>query len=198
MLKAGKMVTAGQVMKHFSKLGVLPLQVIVTDAEGKEMPLEEGFSRFIELARSCRQFGRKMMFVGNGGSASIASHMAIDWSKNGGVPALAFNDAPSLTCLANDLGFSGVFAHHVTMLGCAGDLLVAISSSGNSENILDAVAAAGSAGVTAVTFSGFAPLNKLRALGAVNFYVPAMDYGSVEVTHLALLHAMLDMHREEK
>ena len=82
------------------------------------------------------------MFIGNGGSAGIASHLAIDFSKNGGLRALAFNDPSALTCLGNDLGYENVFAKQIELHGRAGDLLIAISSSGRSPNILNAVEAA--------------------------------------------------------
>ena len=82
------------------------------------------------------------MFVGNGGSAGIASHLAIDFSKNGGMRAMAFNDPSALTCLGNDLGYENVFAKQIEFHGRAGDLLIAISSSGRSPNILNAVKAA--------------------------------------------------------
>ena len=72
------------------------------------------------------------MFVGNGGSAGIASHLAIDFSKNGGLRSLAFNDASALTCLGNDLGYENVFAKQIDFHARAGDLLIAISSSGRS------------------------------------------------------------------
>ena len=70
------------------------------------------------------------MFIGNGGSAGIASHSAIDFTKNGSMPALAFNDGAALTCLGNDLGYDSVFAAQIEARGRPGDLLIAISSSG--------------------------------------------------------------------
>ena len=80
----------------------------------------------------------RLFFIGNGGSAAIASHMAADFAKNGGVPALAFNDGASLTCLANDYGYEQVFALPLRQHMRSGDCLIAISSSGKSVNILNA------------------------------------------------------------
>ena len=134
----------------------------------------------------------KVMFVGNGGSAGIAGHLAIDFAKNGGVRAVTFNDASSLTCLGNDLGYDQVFAKQVEMQGFAGDVLVAISSSGASPNILNAVKAASAIGCEVVTLSGFAEDNPLRAMGDVNFFVDSAVYGFVETAHQAVLHAILD------
>ena len=137
--------------------------------------------------------GGKLMMVGNGGSAAIASHMVIDFSKNGGVPALAFNDPASLTCLANDLGYENVFSHQIKMLGQSQDLLFAISSSGRSPNILNAVTEARAIGIGVLTFSGFEENNPLRSMGDMNLYLPSNVYGFVEIGHLTLCHAILDI-----
>ena len=69
------------------------------------------------------------MFIGNGGSASIASHLAIDFQKNGALPTLVFNDAAALTCLGNDLGFTEVFSSPLSVHTRPGDILFAVSSS---------------------------------------------------------------------
>ena len=134
----------------------------------------------------------RLLFVGNGGSAAIASHMAIDYSKNGGIQAAAFNDPALLTCLANDCGFEHVFERAIELhADPERDVLVAISSSGRSPNILNAVAAARRKGMPVITLSGFDADNPLRSLGDANYYVPSHDYGHVEVTHLAILHSMV-------
>jgi D-sedoheptulose 7-phosphate isomerase len=119
--------------------------------------------------------------------------MAIDYSKNGGLRSLAFNDGAALTCLGNDLGFENVFAKQIEVHGRGGDLLVAISSSGASANILNAVAEARNADLRVLTFSGFKPDNPLRGLGDLNVYVNSGEYGFVELTHLSLCHAILDI-----
>lgn len=135
----------------------------------------------------------KIMFIGNGGSAAIASHMAIDFQKNGGLKTMAFNDAAALTCLGNDLGFENIFAHSISMHAQRNDMVVAISSSGESPDIRRGIQAALDAKCTVVTLTGFSPTNTLRALGHMNFYVPASNYGLVETAHQAILHAILDI-----
>lgn len=135
--------------------------------------------------------GLRVIFVGNGGSAAIASHMAIDYSKNGGVRALALNDPAALTCLANDFGYEQVFAKQIEYQAQSGDVAVLISSSGKSRNMLFAAQSARSAGCLVITLSGFDRDNPLRKLGEVNFYVPSRDYGVVEISHLAILHSMV-------
>ena len=133
------------------------------------------------------------MFIGNGGSAGIASHCAIDYSKNGGIRSTAFNDGAALTCLGNDLGYENVFAKQIDLHARPGDLLMAISSSGKSMNILKAVDIARERGCAVFTFSGFSPDNPLRTFGDLNFFVDSPEYGFVEISHLALIHSLLDL-----
>ncbi len=160
--------------------------------EGNDISMDDGMARVRAEMVRIAQGSNKVMFVGNGGSAGIAGHMAIDFSKNGGVRALTFNDASSLTCLGNDLGYEQVFAKQVEMLGVEGDVLVAISSSGESKNILNAVEVACRRKCFVVTLSGFSKDNALRRMGDVNFYVDARAYGFVETSHQTILHAILD------
>jgi D-sedoheptulose 7-phosphate isomerase len=118
--------------------------------------------------------------------------MAIDFWKNGGIRALAFNDASLITCIGNDFGYAHVFEKPIGMFADAGDVLFAISSSGRSENILNGVRAAASRGASVVTLSGFTRDNPLRGMGEVNFYVPVSHYGHVEVIHQYICHCVLD------
>lgn len=178
---------------YFRILGELPKRSLITDASGHPTSLQQFLQAMLPRLGELAGQGNKLMFIGNGGSASIASHMAVDYAKNGGVPALAFNDGVALTCFGNDLGYEQVFASQIKMLGRRGDVLFAISSSGNSANILNAVDAMWGLGGTIVTLSGFQPDNCLRSLGHWNLYVPSGEYGFVEITHLALCHAILDL-----
>jgi D-sedoheptulose 7-phosphate isomerase len=162
-------------------------------AAGETLPLDAAIDRAIAWAQETHDAGNKIMIVGNGGSAGIASHTAIDLSKNANLRALAFNDSSALTCLGNDFGYEHVFAKQIEFHGRPNDLLIAISSSGGSANILNAVAAARARNIRAVTFSGFKADNPLRKSGDLNFYVPASEYGFVEMAHQALLHALLDL-----
>ena len=178
---------------YAGEIGRVLRAVEVTDAAGKTIDPDEAVSRCVSLARATHERGNKLMFIGNGGSAGIASHVAIDYAKNGNLRALAFNDPAALTCLANDLGYENVFAKQVEMHGRPGDLLVAISSSGRSPNILAAAAEARRVGCGIVTLSGFAPDNPLRRAGEVNFYLKSSVYGFVEIGHLAIVHSILDI-----
>jgi len=160
--------------------------------------LEQGMRHFQKMARDIQATGCKLMFVGNGGSAAIASHMAVDWSKNGGIRSVAFNDAVALTCISNDFGYESAFSKQIELHSRGDDILVAISSSGRSPNIIAACAAARLAGCGVVTFSGFDEDNPLRALGDLNFYINSNQFGFVEIAHLTLLHAVLDGLTKER
>lgn len=139
-----------------------------------------------------------IFFIGNGGSAAIASHMAIDYTKNGGYRAMAFNDSAALTCLSNDLSYADVFSYQVDKWAQGGDVVFLISSSGESLNIINAARKAQARRCLVVTLSAFRPDNLLRFMGDVNFYVPTMEYGFAEITHLAILHSILDLAIKEK
>lgn len=185
--------TTALIENYFNSLADLGPNVIATKSPVGGCTLAEAFDWAVNRIKFTRDADGKIMFIGNGGSAAIASHMAIDYSKNGGFPALAFNDSASLTCLANDLGYDQVFAHHVNALGRSEDMLIAISSSGQSKSILNAASAAREKSMPVLTLSGFEPDNPLLQLGDVNLFVPSSAYGFVEITHLTLCHAILDI-----
>lgn len=193
-------VAKSQAMRHFidrwnSRLTHVMRHVKVTNADGGDMSIEEGFLALSSLMAKVKGSPAKFIFIGNGGSASIASHMAEDFTKTAGVRAVTFNDSALLTCFANDYGWEKVFGAAVTAYGLPGDVLVAISSSGNSANVVEAVDRAKESGIVPVTFSGFSPDNVLRARGTINFWVPSHEYGFVETAHAALLHSALDIFR---
>jgi D-sedoheptulose 7-phosphate isomerase len=179
--------------RYFGTLASLLRGAEVTDRTARPLPLEQGCEWVRKAAHETHDNGNKIMFVGNGGSSGIASHLAIDYSKNGGLRSMAFNDAAALTCLGNDFGYENVFAKQIDFHARAGDLLVAISSSGRSPNILAAVKAARARDCGVVTYSGFTEDNDLRRTGDVNFFVQSREYGFVEISHLALCHAVLDI-----
>lgn len=128
--------------------------------------------------------------IGNGGSAAVASHIANDMVK-GMRDAFALTDPSILTCLANDYGYEHVYEEQIKAHCRTGDTLVAISSSGKSQNILKACKRATLQDVTVITLSGFDIDNPLRSLGNVNYWVPSSNYGIVEIAHLAILHSII-------
>lgn len=170
----------------------LQWQIRVTASDPEPIGLEIGFERTIDTIKQCSQKSKKLIFIGNGGSAGIASHQAVDYWKNGKIKAIAFNDASLLSCISNDYGYHRVFAEPIKQFAEPGDLLIAISSSGRSRNIIEAVEEARDSRCGVVTLSGFDGNNPLQSKGDINFYVPSYSYGHVEVSHLCILHAMLD------
>jgi D-sedoheptulose 7-phosphate isomerase len=133
-----------------------------------------------------------LFFIGNGGSAAIASHAACDFQKNGGFATFGPPDAALMSCYGNDYGFDHIYSEVIERHGQLGDVLFAISSSGMSEDILRAVDAAKGRHMNVITLSGFGEGNFLRTKGAINFYVPSNQYGTVEIAHLAIIHSILD------
>ncbi len=189
-------ISTSSVTGYFDTLAKLLHGAEATQARNVSVPMEAAFSRIVDKARTAHAMGRKVIFVGNGGSAAIASHLAIDYAKNGNIRSIALNDGAALTCLGNDFGYDQVFAKQIEMQGADGDILVAISSSGRSDNILNAVRAARQQRLYIVTLSGFAADNPLRGLGDLNLFINSPSYGFVEVGHLALCHAILDLATE--
>lgn len=181
-----------EINRYFTTLADHLIHAAVTSADGQRINQSEAINHVMGLARQTHSAGNKLIFVGNGGSAAIASHMATDYSKNGNIRALALNDSSMLTCLGNDLGYERVFAKQIELHARPGDLIIAISSSGRSANILNAVKAARDAKCTVVTLSGFLPENPLRLLGDINFYIDFDRYGFVEIGHLTICHVILD------
>ena len=160
--------------------------------DGGKAGVFEALAGCHDMIRKQAGFGKKVIMIGNGGSAGIASHIAVDFWKNGGIRAVAFNDSSLLTCIGNDLGYDRVFSAPLEMFADKGDVLIAISSSGRSKNILNAVEAARKAAAHVITMSGFSPDNPLRKTGNFNFYVPSDGYGCVETVHAALCHVIVD------
>jgi D-sedoheptulose 7-phosphate isomerase len=185
-------VSAREICGYFTRLSGYLTDTAVTSASGETIDLARAVNHVMAEARRTHDAGNKLIFIGNGGSATIASHMATDYSKNGGIRALALNDSSMLTCLGNDLGYDRVFAKQIELYACPGDLVIAISSSGRSANILNAVKAARAAKCKVITLSGFTADNPLRSLGDLNFYIASDRYGFVEIGHLTICHAVLD------
>jgi D-sedoheptulose 7-phosphate isomerase len=181
-----------EIERYFTNLSQCLAQTAVSSAAGEALDLAEAVNQVMTDARRAHNAGNKLMFVGNGGSAAIASHMATDYSKNGNIRSLALNDSSMLTCLGNDLGYDRVFSKQIDLHARDGDLLIAISSSGRSANILNAVSAARTSKCKVVTLSGFTADNPLRSRGDINFYIASDRYGFVEISHLTICHAILD------
>jgi len=139
------------------------------------------------------QEGEGTVFViGNGGSAGIASHFSVDLLNALKIASQTLYDSNVMTCISNDYGYEDVFSRPLDLLLKRNDLLVCISSSGRSQNIINAASVAQSKDIPIITLSGFEPHNPLRNFGDLNFYLPIIDYGLVEMGHFFLLHTIID------
>ena len=162
-------------------------------SRGECVALDAGLRTLVRLWAAQRTEHRAVYWIGNGGSAALVSHLSQDLLNTCGVRSLTFNDPALITCMANDYGYRDVFERPVRTLACEGDLLMAISSSGTSDNIVGAAEAALELGVAVVTCSAFSAHNRLHALPAtLAFHTPTEQYGHAELTHGALLHAAID------
>lgn len=168
----------------------------VTTTKSSPLSLEDGIQRTLSCLKKIKQNDNKVMLVGNGGSAAIASHQTVDLCRNAHIRAMNFNDPSLLTCMANDFGYEEVFARSVANFCEKDDLLIAISSSGRSPNILNAVVEAKKKKGEVITFSGFDLDNSLGKMGDLNFYIPSQSYGLVETAHLVLIHSIVDKFAE--
>ena len=138
--------------------------------------------------------GKKAIIAGNGGSAAIASHISVDLTKNAGIRCINFNEADLITCFANDFGYEHWVEKAVEFYGDEGDVFLAISSSGSSENILNACGAARKKKFSKVfTFSGMEKNNPLRQLGDINLWVNSRAYNHIENIHQFWLLAVVDL-----
>lgn len=153
---------------------------------------EQGLQLFHAFLLQTQEKDGTVFVIGNGGSAGIASHFAIDLLNAIKVPAQTLYDTNTMTCISNDYGYEEVFSRPLDLLLKPNDLLVCISSSGNSQNILNGAAIAKGKDVPIITLSGFEPHNPLRSQGDLNLYLPIIDYGLVEMGHFFLLHTVID------
>ena len=153
-------------------------------------------NRFIKLISSAKEQGSKVLFFGNGGSAAVASHLSVDLMRSLNIRGLNFNEADLITCFSNDFGYGEWVAKTIKLHADHGDVVVLVSSSGESLNIINAAKIANDMGLDLVTFSGFDKNNRLRKLGSINFWVDSTNYNVVEMTHhiwlLAMVEALLE------
>jgi D-sedoheptulose 7-phosphate isomerase len=146
------------------------------------------------LLLTVKKNNKKVMIFGNGGSAAISSHFSVDLTKNASLRCHNFNEADLITCFANDYGFDRWAEKAVDFYGDEGDLLIIISSSGSSENMLNAVKASRNGNFHAVvTLSGFAKDNSLSKVGDINLWVDSNAYNFVENIHQIWLLTIVDL-----
>lgn len=146
-----------------------------------------------EIVLQTKTNGNKMIFAGNGGSAAIASHAAVDFTKQAGVRSINFNESDLITCFANDYGYDKWIVKAIEFYGDTGDVVVLFGSSGKSPNIVNAAEFAKDNGFTLVTFSGFEEDNPLKSMGEINFWVESKAYNIIENIHQIWILAICDL-----
>ena len=164
----------------------------VRGCNGQEIDPDSAFGQWRDCTLQIREDRKTAYLIGNGASASMASHIAADLAKNALVHTEVFSDLSLITAIANDLSYEEVFAEPLRLRMTEGDMLVAISSSGQSPNVLHAAQEATKLGGLVVTLSAMRHDNPLCTLGMLNFYVPGETYGMAETCHAAILHYWVD------
>jgi len=152
----------------------------------------EALERAATMVRQAHDSGKKVILAGNGGSAAMASHVAVDLTKTAGIRAINFNEADLLTCFANDYGYEHWVARALEFYADPGDLAILISSSGASQNMLNGAEQASAMGLAVISLSGFSPDNPMRRLGDLNLWAASDSYNIVEMTHHVWLLAIVD------
>jgi len=167
-------------LDHYKK------NLFAADAKEKIVEMRDMIARM-------EQGGGKLIFAGNGASAAIASHCALDFTKQAGVRSLSFNDPSLITAFANDYGYEYWIAKAIGFYAEPQDIAVLISSSGKSPNMINAARYAREKGMKIITFTGFSADNPLKQLGDLNIWVKSNAYNIIECTHLIWLTTVIDL-----
>ena len=147
----------------------------------------------VSLINNCKENGGKVYIVGNGGSSSIASHVSVDFAKVAGVPSDTFNNANLITCFANDYGHDNWISEAIKTYTNKNDLIILISSSGTSKNIVNAAQYCNKNKKSLITLSGFSNNNPLSQLGNINIHINSESYNFIEMSHHIILLAIVDI-----
>ena len=164
----------------------------ITNHDGSPLSIELGITTILEKLTQVRDNKGSVYVIGNGGSAAVASHAVIDLINVAKLRAFTLHEPSVLTCLVNDYGYESAYALLLKQIAKPGDILIAISSSGSSLNICNAVTQMISNGGNVITLSGFSHNNPLRSLGDINIWLNVSDYGLVEIGHQFILHNLSD------
>ena len=146
-----------------------------------------------EILLRIKENGKKVIIAGNGGSAAMSSHVAVDFTKQGGIRTINFNESDLITCFANDYGYDQWIAKAIEFYGDKGDIVILISSSGNSKNVINAAKTASKLEMPVITFTGFNSDNPLKKEGYLNFWLDSKAYNVVENTHQIWLLMVCDL-----
>lgn len=177
---------------YFDNISTAARDILYTDEVGAEINESDSYQDILSRLEDLKKSGGVLYFIGNGASASIASHFALDYFKTAQIKTNTFNDMSALTAIGNDISFDEVFAFPISQLMTKNDILCTVSSSGNSPNIIKGIEAALKQNAFVLTLSGMKADNKSRQKGHINMFFPGMDYGPTECAHTIMLHYILD------
>ena len=159
---------------------------------------EKDLINSIQLIKNTIKKNGKVYLVGNGGSASIASHVSVDFAKIARIPSSTFNNSNLITCFANDYGHDNWVVEALKAYTSNKDLIILISSSGTSKNIVNAAKYCKKNSFKLITFSGFKKNNPLSKLGDINFHIKSNQYNFIEMSHHILLVYLVDVFAKNK
>lgn len=177
---------------YVAQFGSLLGDTEITGSDGVSSGIESGMLVATQLLAQVRKDMGSVYVIGNGGSAGVASHAVVDFVNVAKLRAFTLHEPALMTCMANDFGYENAFARMLAQMAKPGDVLIAISSSGNSKNIHNAAVQMKKSGGRVVTLSGFAGDNPLRTLGDINIWLNSKNYGLVEIGHQFILHNLSD------
>ena len=160
-----------------------------------DIKLEKSLIKLKSMVTKCSIKGNTVYLLGNGGSASIASHIAVDLSKNAKIRALNFDNSNLITCFSNDFGHKNWMKEALKLYVNKNDLIILISSSGKSENILNAAKFCMENRISLITFTGMKEDNELKNINrdGLNFWINSYAYNHIEMAHHFLLVCLVDM-----
>jgi D-sedoheptulose 7-phosphate isomerase len=183
--------------KYISQFSDVLERMIITNNRFEVSGNDNAVDKITDEILKVKKNNGTVYLVGNGGSSAIVSHASIDLLNTCKVKAVPITDNSQITCFANDYGYENVYSKPLEVLLNSNDLLIAISSSGKSVNIINAVNVATSKNCFALTLSGFLAENPLRKIGTQNIWIESSDYGIVEIGHALILHHITDIVTEK-
>ena len=172
---------------------------VITNAEFSDhenlISRENWFINVLKLLEEIKKGEKKLFFLGNGASASMAAHFSTDFTKNGNIASFSNIEGSFITCFSNDYSYENAYMEMLKRLMKDGDGLITISSSGSSPNLLISAdyVRENFKNSPILTFTSFNPQNSLRKKGDYNLYVKADDYSFAESAHAYYLHLLTDL-----
>lgn len=169
----------------------------ITNIQGQACDLEAEINSLQKCLLQLKKDKQHLYIVGNGGSAGVAAHAVTDFFNVACIRALTLHESSLLTCMANDFGYENAVARMLSQLLNPGDMVIVISSSGNSMNMRNAATISIEKGAYVVTLTGFSANNPLRNQGHTNIWLDSDDYGFVEIGHQFILHNIADRFNQK-